>query len=129
MNDDIHCVCVCGSSNTFLGPYSWWCMDCGNTWPGPGMDLLAQGVPEMKVTSTTLPKVDEPHAIRHRVEDAKTESKLLLHDMGAETLGLRISALDFIHELTDWRIIDRNQQRGMNMDKLIEALREAALCI
>ena len=131
----------CGSMHIFLGPQRWLCMECGEKWDDIAQDEKWAnqsdkfGEPTMTVQAAKdfirnrqvgLPPVDEPHPVRHQVADARIESKVLLHEMSAENLALRVVALDFIHELTDWRILDRNQQRAMNMDKLIEGLRKEA---
>jgi hypothetical protein len=128
MNNEENCP-KCGGDNTWLGPKEWVCLTCNHVWPEQD-NGVGELVPSGKKLGETpkpapLPKVDEPHPIRHQVENARIESKVMLHDMlGAETLGLRVAAMDFIHELTDWRIEDRNMQRRDGTNKMIENLRK-----
>ena len=131
----------CGSMHTFLGPQKWFCMECGEKWDSIAQDskwadqadkfseptMTVQAAKDLiRNRQVGLPSVDEPHPVRHQVEDARIESKVMLHEIGSDNLGLRVASLDFLHELTDWRILDRNQQRAMNMDKLIGTLRKEA---
>lgn len=132
MNNEENCP-KCGCDNTWLGPKEWVCLNCNHTWAekdnGVGeLELVpSEGKMGEKPKPKSLPKVDEPYPIRHRVENARIESKVMLHDMlGAENLGLRVAAMDFIHELTDWRIGERNWKRLEGMNKMIENLRKRA---
>jgi len=119
-------------------------MECGERWEeiaqGDPLDLWtfvgghSADVQTAKETirnrQASLPPVDEPHPIRERLEEPVEYRATALHmmrEIGArQSLSMRITALNFLHELTDYRIEERRWKQETAMMELISSLRREA---